>query len=109
MQNGIATRSFPMISREDFIFTVGYEGNTAIVNSRLKRTSGRLSAGALAEKGLFKAAIAAAVYDNGDADLALILEIYNGQTDKPLGSTAELKRTFGVLEVFDTIDRVMHA
>lgn len=97
-----------MISREDFIFTVGYEGNKAIVNSRQKRSYGRLSALELAGEGLFKEAVSAAVFDKNEQDLARILEIFNENSEKKIDSVEALKRTLGVLEVFGTIERVMN-
>jgi hypothetical protein len=98
-----------MISREDFMFTAGYEGNTAIVNVRLKRSSARLSALQLAEKGLFKPAVSAAVFDKDEPSLERILAIYNSHTEKSLDSVDALKRTLGVQEVYDSIERVLYA
>ncbi|UCF97090.1 MAG: hypothetical protein JSV89_18240 [Spirochaetaceae bacterium] len=100
-----------MISRQDFTFTIGYEGNVAVVDGALKKRYGSLSAEQLAEKQLYKQAICSAVYEassgqgSGEA-LARVLEIYNSKAAKRIGSVEELKRTFGVLEVPEGIAKV---
>ena len=100
-----------MISRQDFIFTIGYEGNVAVVDGALKRRYGSLSSDQLAEKRLYKQAICSAVYEecsSGSAGEALkrVLEIYNRNAARKIVSVEELKRTFGVLEVPEGIARV---
>jgi basic membrane lipoprotein Med (substrate-binding protein (PBP1-ABC) superfamily) len=102
-------RSDSLISREDFIFAVGFEGNTAIVNAAQKRAYGKLPTLKLAEKGLFKAAVCSAVYEKNNDELKRVLAIYNENNEKSLDSVEALKRTFGVLETFEMIDKVLHA
>jgi hypothetical protein len=100
-----------LISRHDFTFTIGYEGNVAVVDGALKRRYGSLSAEQLAEKQLYKQAICSAVYEasscqGGSETLARVLEIYNSNAAKRIGSVEELKRTFGVHEVPEGIAKV---
>ena len=95
-----------MIKREDFIFTVGYQGDTAIVNGELKGRYGKLQSVALAEKGLFKPAVCSALFDKNEDDLAEVLSIYNKHIDKPLNSPADLKKTLGVTDVPDGIMKI---
>ena len=40
-----------MLSRGDFVFTIGYDGASAIVDGRAKRQYGKLSTMELAEEG----------------------------------------------------------
>lgn len=100
-----------MISRGDFIFTIGYEGNVAVVDGAMKKRYGSLSTEQLAEKQLFKQAICSAVYDEsagkqvGEA-LRRVLEIYNRNADRNIAGVEALKRTFGVQEVPEGIARV---
>ena len=54
-----------MISRQDFTFTIGYEGNVAVVDGAMKKRYGSLTAEQLAEKQLYKQAISCAVYEQG--------------------------------------------
>ena len=100
-----------MISRQDFTFTIGYEGNVAVVDGALKKRYGSLSTEQLAEKQLYKQAICSAVYEQssaktGSGALQTVLEIYNRNAEKKIGSVEELKRTFGVQEVPEGIAKV---
>jgi hypothetical protein len=113
-----------VISRADFVFTIGYEGNTAVVDGTMKRRYGSLSTAELASLGLYKQALCAAVYDaaaagkqparksGGDgrpatAALEEILEIYNRHQEHKLSSVEDLKRLFGVFEVPEGIGKVL--
>ncbi len=97
-----------MISRLDFMFTIGFQGNTAIVDGSARRAYGRLSPRELAEKGLFKPAVFGASYDKDERALEEVLAAYNAKGEVKLKSVDALKRAFGVLESFDDIDRVMY-
>ncbi len=90
------------------MFSVGFEGNTAIVDASSRRAYGRLSPRQLAEKGLFKPAVFGAYYDESAEELAEVLSVYNAKGEVKLDSVEALKRTFGVLETFADIDRVMY-
>jgi hypothetical protein len=96
-----------VISREDFIFTIGYDGNTAIVDGKSKRMHGHLDTEELAEKGLFKPALCSALYANDEPGMRSVLELYNKLADRPLPSVDHLKRTFGISEVTTDITKVL--
>ena len=95
-----------MLSREDFVFTIGYDGPTAVVDSQAKRKYGNLSTVKLAEKGLFRAAYASAVYSKNPDELKLVAETYNklgnhsslelSQTEISKVDLSALERLFGV-------------
>ncbi len=95
-----------MVKREDFIFTLGYEGDVAVVDGRSRGKYRSYSALMLAEEGLFKAAVCSAIYDDDTESLEKILGIYNDKTDSSLSSAQELKRTLGVTEVPKDIKKV---
>ena len=95
-----------MISREDFIFIIGFSGDVAIVDGRLKRQYGEYSPVALAEQGLYKAAISAAVYENLEEDLMRILEIFNRESGGHLDSVEELKTLFGTYDLPENVSKV---
>ena len=93
-----------MLPREDFIFTIGYDGPTAVVDKQAKKKFGSLSTRELAEKGLFRAAYSSAVYSKKPEELALVAEIYNqligrNTENLPNPDLAALERLFGVSEV----------
>ena len=95
-----------MISREDFVFTIGYRGNTAIVNGNLKRRYSKLSALELAEKGMFKQAICYALYTSSNEDLNSILNFYNEHNENKVKDTEDLKRIFGVTRIPEEVTKV---
>lgn len=92
--------------REDFVFCIGFEGSTAIVDGRLLRRYGSASTRALAEAGLYKQAVCSAVFAASDADLGEVLSIYNSRTTTPIPSVEDLKRTFGVSVVPEGVKKV---
>jgi len=96
-----------VISREDFTFTIGYRGNTAIVNGSLKRKYSKMSALELAERGMFKQAICYALYTASNEDLESILEMYNEHNENKIQDTEELKRIFGITRIPEEVTKVI--
>lgn len=97
-----------MISREDFMFTVGYQGNTAIVDGMSKRKYGKLSISALVEQGMFKPALCAALYSESESDVETVLTQYNQYATKKITSLDELKKVYGVTKTPDEIEKVIN-
>jgi hypothetical protein len=87
-----------MLSREDFVFTIGYDGPTAVVDGQARKRYGSLSTAQLAEKGLFRAAYCSAVYAGDDGEKSLVLEKYN-RVAKTTYRSGDLVRLFGVFPV----------
>ena len=88
-----------MLSRSDFVFTIGYDGPVAVVDGHAKKHYGALSTSLLAEKGLYRAAYSSALYSGDSKEMALVIEAYNkaaGTSYKPGDS---LERLFGVIPV----------
>jgi len=92
--------------REDFVFCIGFEGGTAIIDGRMMRRHGSSTSRQLAEAGLFKQAVSSAVFNNSAAELDEVLAVYNERTRAPIGSVDELKRTFGVVGVPEGVKKV---
>lgn len=88
-----------MLSREDFIFTIGYDGPAAVVDSQAKRRYGSLSTGELAEKGLFRAAYSSAIYAKNQEELKIVVDIYNKTAGTSYTVDSSLDRLFGVFPV----------
>ena len=65
-----------MLPREDFVFTIGYDGPAAVVDNQAKRKYGKLSTRELAEKGLFRAAYSSALYSKDPEKLKFVAETY---------------------------------
>lgn|GEM_PF-983364 len=83
-----------MLNRKDYIFAIGYDGSRAIVDRRSKSNFGKLSARKLADKGLFRAAYLAAVYDADSIAAEYVLEKFNSAS--PHKCRAELDKVLGI-------------
>jgi hypothetical protein len=88
-----------MLSREDFIFTIGYDGPSAVVDNQAKKRYGALSTRELAERGLFRAAYSSAVYSKDPRELEAVVEMYNKTAGASLTIHSPLERLFGVFPV----------
>ena len=64
------------MTRKEFTFTIGFQGDTAIVDKRAMRQYGRLSTMDLAEKGLYRAAFCSALFSGNKQEL----DEFAGQT-----------------------------
>jgi len=90
-----------VLSREEFVFTIGYDGAAAVVDRQAKRKYGKLSTRELAEKGLFRAAYASALYSKDEGEIKFVAEAFNRQSGKTQTEFSEsflasLNRLFGV-------------
>jgi len=90
-----------VLSREDFVFSIGYDGPAAVVDNHAKKKYQRLSTRELAEKGLFRAAYSSAVYSKDPQEQRLVAEAYHRQrglspADVSDADVAAMGRLFGV-------------
>ncbi len=92
--------------REDYVFCIGYEGSTAIVDGKLLRRHRSSSTRQLAEAGLYKQAICSALWNQNPEELQEILAVYNQQTTTPVRTVEELKRIFGTSGVPEGVKKV---
>lgn len=95
-----------MIKRDDFIFTLGYQGSTAIVDRVLKSQNPHASLESLIEKNLLKSALAFAIYEQSEEQCEKILQVYNEKIKEKITSVAALKKAFGVDRIPEEIDKV---
>jgi hypothetical protein len=96
------------MQRADFVFTIGYEGNAALVDTHAKRRYGNLSVDELLERGLYKPAFCAAVYDEDEAGMQQVLDTYNRLSGGDYRSVDDLKRLFGVFDVPGSVVRTVN-
>ena len=81
------------MKREDFVCAVGFDGNCAIVDASARRRYGALTAADLLNKGLYRYAFRAALYDETlDDYLPRFVEVSGIE----ISSIDALKRLFGV-------------
>lgn len=93
-----------MISRDDAIATIGYDGNAALVDKAVKKQCSGMTTAQLAEAGLYRAAAASALFSGSTEELALVAAVYNkaAGTTYPVESMAKL---FGVTK--PTLNRTL--
>jgi hypothetical protein len=96
------------MTRNAFVFCVGYNGGTAIVDRKLEAQYGRLGTRELFAEGLYKPAVASAIFAKNTKDLEWIRQEYSRITEKDLRDVEALKRTVGVGEVYATIQRTSY-
>ena len=82
--------------REDFVFCIGYEGNAAIIDGRLRARYSGCSTRELAEAGLYKQALCSAYWSKTPGEVEEVLRVYNSRTEHPVSSAAELSRIYGI-------------
>jgi hypothetical protein len=106
------------MTRQEFTFTIGFQGDAAIVDKRAMRQFGRLSTMELAEKGFYRAAFCSALFSRDAEEMAEFTKHFAQKTDSAglesdsSGSDTDqavdrLKRLFGVYTVPDEIKRVV--
>jgi len=88
-----------VLSREDFVFTIGYDGPTAVVDKEAKKKYGKFSTRELAEKGFFRAACSSAVYSKNPEELGIVAEAFFGAGNPPQTGFDAMERLFGVTMV----------
>ncbi len=94
------------MKREDFIFSIGYQGEAAIVDSKAAKQYSRLSSAGLAEKSLFRAAFCSALYDNDEQAMNSVVEAYNRTSGASLKGIDAMKRLLGVFSVPEGVSKV---
>lgn len=87
-----------MATREDFLFTIGYDGESAVVDGKAKAAYGKSGTMDLARKGLYRAAFSSALKSGMAAEMDEFIEYFSGLTGGAYRSSADLARLFGVEE-----------
>jgi len=92
--------------REDYVFCIGYEGSTAIVDGKLMRKHRLHTTGQLAEAGLFKQAVCSALWSGRTEELEGVLSTYNRKTVTGARTAEDLTRIFGTSGVPEGVRKV---
>jgi hypothetical protein len=93
------------MKREDFVFTVGYDGDTAIIDRKARKRYAKYSTAQLAEASLYRAAFCSAVFSGDNKELQMVLEAYNQGEGTAYTGPDDLKRLFGVYQVRTDIQK----
>ncbi len=94
-----------MINREDFIFTIGYDGDSAVVDSKAKKRFGKLSTHELLDAGLYKSALCSAVYAGNEEEIEAVRVRYSRITGFDIANQDYLKLILGVQNVPENITK----
>ena len=95
------------MKREDYIFTIGFDGNRAVVDRKARNKYGKLDTQALAEQGLFRAAYRSAVFDNDEEASQSVLAKYNTVSPLVYENPADLLKVFGIQPPSDDITGIL--
>ena len=93
------------MKREEFVFTIGYQGQSAIVDGQAMKKYKSLSTRDLAEKGLFKEAFCSALFSGRKEETQIVLKQYNKVSGTAILSEEELMRLFGVFGIPEGITK----
>jgi len=95
------------MTRSEFVFTIGFQGDTAIVDRRAQRAYGRLSTLELAREGLSRAAFCSALHSGDQAEMQAFVDFFGEQAGVKDLTVDNLKRLFGVYTVPDEVKRTV--
>lgn len=85
------------LSENIFPYVIGYHGETAIIDKKLKNRCKNKPLAVLIEEGYLKVAFCQALF-HGDAALQEVTELYNNKIGENY-STEQMKRLLGVFEI----------
>lgn len=94
------------MTKEEFTFSIGFQGESAIVDGKARKDNKNLSTAQLAEKGLFRAAFCSALYDDSQPDMKTVLDEYNRQSGSSMETIDDMKKLLGIYTVPDGIKKV---
>ena len=102
------------MKRADFLFVIGYDGETAVVHGQQRRRYGKLTTTQLLDRGLYKAAFCSADHaaQTEAAGAAEELEMVRATVEQVTGrphTVADLRKLFGVFGVPAGIKRIIVA
>ena len=91
------------MKREDYVFTIGFDGSKAIVDKRSRAMYKNLNTRALADKGLYRAAYRSAVFDGDTESAGYVLKCLNAVSTIQYAVPGDLDKVFGVQAPSDDI------
>lgn len=92
--------------REDYIFTIGYDGETAIVDKKAKKRYGKMSTQQLVGQGLFREALKSVLFEKDNRGIEAVIAAYNQAENASFATAEELMRLFGVDSVRSDISKI---
>ncbi|MBI9106075.1 MAG: hypothetical protein JEZ04_04970 [Spirochaetales bacterium] len=94
------------MTREEFVFSIGFQGESAIIDGKAKKENGKLTTVQLVEKGLFRAAFCSALFAGSQDEMKIVVDSYNRQSGSSLDGIDGMKKLLGVYTVPDGIKKI---
>jgi hypothetical protein len=95
------------MKREDYMFCIGYQGNSAVIDGQARKNFSKASVTQLIEAGLFRAAFCAAVYDNDDDALQEVLQSYNKLSGAALSNREDAMKLWGAVLPSNAVEKTV--
>jgi hypothetical protein len=95
------------MTRSEFVFTIGFQGDAAVVDKRAQRRYGNLNTMELAGEGLFRAAFCSAIHSADDREIDDFVRYFGGKTGMSDITADRLKRLFGVYTVPNEVKKII--
>lgn len=96
------------MKRDEFIFSIGYQGSAAMVDLEASKRFGKYSTEELAREGLYRAAFCSALYSGEDQELEAFKRVFEPASGYGNVSVEQLKRLFGVRGVPENVTKVVY-
>jgi hypothetical protein len=84
------------MKREEFCCIIGYQGGEALVDKGALKAVKNNSIEELAKDGLYRAAFAAALYDDNAEEQDKVFQIYQSQASRAVNSREQLMAMLGI-------------
>jgi len=95
------------VTRDEFVFTIGFQGDAAIVDSKALKRHRRMSTMELAEEGLYRAAFCSAIFSGVSDEMNQFISFFGEKTGMSGLTEDRLQRLFGVYTVPDQVKRIV--
>ncbi len=95
------------MKRTEFVFTIGFQGDAAVVDRRAQKMYGSHSTMQLAEEGLYRAAFSSALYSGDSEEMRQFLDFFSQKTGLEALDEDRVKRLFGIYTVADQVKRII--
>ena len=89
------------------MFTIGYQGDSALVDRSNLEKFGNLGEPELLEAGLFKPAFCRSLFNQDQDGMERVLQAYNANSSQKYKNLEEIKRAFGVFSVPENIKKTV--
>ncbi|TVQ26935.1 MAG: hypothetical protein EA382_04645 [Spirochaetaceae bacterium] len=95
------------MKRSEFVFTIGFQGDAAVVDRRAQRQYGSLSTMELAEQGLYRAAFCSALFSGLPDEMEQFIRFFGEKTGIDGLNEDRIKRLFGIYTVPDEVKKII--